>query len=197
MNPGSHERRRERTAKPDAPPEVRQRSSVVAPTDGRSLHDEARGQLRDLCQERRREWAGERVAEPAPGRSLACLVACAEEVGPSSARPLRAPAPRCAGSFANLHTAGGGIRPVYRASFPGSTQPDRAAIYRRQAPHRLQGRKLLTATVKRGGATSRGASLPDGFTWSMSSRWQTVASIPEDKFEASIAHAKATGGNSQ
>jgi hypothetical protein len=55
-----------------------------------------------------------------------------------------------------------------------------------------KGGELLAETVKHGGATSRGASLPEGFSWSMSSRWQALASIPDDKWEASIAHAKGT-----
>lgn len=38
-----------------------------------------------------------------------------------------------------------------------------------------KGGKLLAETVTRGGATSRGGSLPEGMSWNMSSRWPAVA----------------------
>lgn len=64
-----------------------------------------------------------------------------------------------------------------------------------------KGGELLAATVSRGGkskSNSRGGSsnpLPEGFSHAMSSRWQTLAWIPEEKWEASIAHAKETSND--
>jgi site-specific DNA-methyltransferase (adenine-specific) len=57
-----------------------------------------------------------------------------------------------------------------------------------------EGGKMLAETVGHsGGSPSHAArDLPEDFTWSMSSRWQALASIPEDEWEKSIAHAKAT-----
>jgi site-specific DNA-methyltransferase (adenine-specific) len=58
-----------------------------------------------------------------------------------------------------------------------------------------KGGQLLAAdeSLAHGKNASRDARrLPDGMTWSMSSRWQTLASVPEEKWEQSIAHALAT-----
>ena len=64
-----------------------------------------------------------------------------------------------------------------------------------------KGGELLAATVAQGGkseSNSRGGSsmpLPEGFTWSMSSRWQMLTWIPDDEWEATIAHAKVTSND--
>lgn len=58
-----------------------------------------------------------------------------------------------------------------------------------------KGGELLTAAPMFGrdkDVSRDGTRLPAGFSRSMSSRWQTLASIPDDKWEQSIAHAKAT-----
>lgn len=56
-----------------------------------------------------------------------------------------------------------------------------------------KGGELLAKTVKPGNPQlSRDATvatLPEGFTRSMSSRWQMLASIPEERWEQTIAHA--------
>lgn len=46
-----------------------------------------------------------------------------------------------------------------------------------------------------GRKSGRKQVLPDGMSHNMSSRWQLLASIPEEKWEASIAHAKGTAND--
>jgi hypothetical protein len=63
-----------------------------------------------------------------------------------------------------------------------------------------KGGKLLAAKPPQSrdattGTFLDGKTLPDGITRSMSSRWQLLASIPDEKWEASIAHAKATAND--
>jgi hypothetical protein len=60
-----------------------------------------------------------------------------------------------------------------------------------------KGGELLAAAPNRYKTHSRRASesLPEGFTWSMSSRWQLLASIPDDRWEQTIARTKATAND--
>lgn len=52
-----------------------------------------------------------------------------------------------------------------------------------------KGGQLLAAS---GFTTKPVRQLPEGISKAMSSRWQTLASIPEERWEQTIAHAKAT-----
>lgn len=46
---------------------------------------------------------------------------------------------------------------------------------------------MLEETVHRGGAKSQRATLPEDVTRSDSSRWQRIASLPDDAFEEELA----------
>jgi N6-adenosine-specific RNA methylase IME4 len=74
----------------------------------------------------------------------------------------------------------------------GEAQNDAAEIKLR-AERRL-GELLEPEKEKRGGQSGRGRTLPDGVSRSQSSRWQDVARVPEEKFEAFIAETRAEGG---
>lgn len=74
----------------------------------------------------------------------------------------------------------------------GAAQNDAAEIKLR-AERRL-GELLEPDQEKRGGAKSQRATLPEGISRSQSARWQDIARVPEEKFEAFIAQTRESGG---